>query len=533
MLSAAACVAVAFGSLAVTMTTARASQTNPAEDVYAFGDAPFYGSTGHVQLARPIVGIAPTATGLGYYEVATDGGIFSYGDARFFGSTGAIHLNKPIVGMAVTPSGNGYWLVATDGGIFSFGDAAFYGSTGAIHLNKPIVGMAPTPSGHGYWLVATDGGLFSFGDAAFYGSTGGIRLNRPIVGMARTPSGHGYWLVATDGGVFSFGDAAFHGSTGAIRLVQPIVAMARTASGNGYWMVARDGGIFGFGDAGFSGSMGHANLGPKSVIGMAATPSGRGYWLVATRPGAATSPPTPLPPPHPTSWTPRVGEKWQYQLTGTVDTTVNANVFDIDGFETPGSAVARLRNRGAHVVCYINSGAWEPDRPDEGAFPPNVLGNALDGWPDEKWLDISQVAVLKPIMAARFDICKAKGFDAVEPDNVDGYANSTGFPLLTGAQQITYNKMLAGLAHARGLKVGLKNDLDQVGSLVSSFDFAVNEQCFEYSECAALAPFIAAGKPVFNVEYNVAPATFCPQAVTRKFSSIYKHLALDPYRVGC
>ena len=60
----------------------------------------------------------------------------------------------PLVGMAATPDGKGYWLVASDGGIFTFGDAAFYGSTGAVILNKPIVGMAATPDGKGYWLVA-------------------------------------------------------------------------------------------------------------------------------------------------------------------------------------------------------------------------------------------------------------------------------------------------------------------------------------------------------------------------------------------
>ena len=82
------------------------------------------------------------------------------------------HLNKPIVGMAATPDGKGYWLVASDGGIFSYGDAAFYGSTGGMHLNKPIVGMAATPDGKGYWLVASDGGIFNYGDASF------LRLDR-------------------------------------------------------------------------------------------------------------------------------------------------------------------------------------------------------------------------------------------------------------------------------------------------------------------------------------------------------------------
>ena len=100
------------------------------------------------------------------------------------GSTSNVALNQPIVGMAATPSGNGYWLVATDGGIFAFGDAGFHGSTGNIALNQPIVGMAATTTGNGYWLVASDGGIFTFGDAAFFGSTGGIPLNQPVVGMA-------------------------------------------------------------------------------------------------------------------------------------------------------------------------------------------------------------------------------------------------------------------------------------------------------------------------------------------------------------
>jgi hypothetical protein len=164
--------------------------------------------------------------GEGYWLVASDGGIFNYGDASFYGSTGGIALAKPIVGMAATPDGKGYWLVASDGGIFAFGDAHFYGSTGGIALAKPVVGMAATPDGKGYWLVASDGGIFAFGDAAFHGSTGGIALAKPIVGMAATPDGKGYWLVASDGGIFAFGDAAFHGSTGGMPLNDPVVGMA-------------------------------------------------------------------------------------------------------------------------------------------------------------------------------------------------------------------------------------------------------------------------------------------------------------------
>jgi parallel beta-helix repeat protein len=223
-------------------------------NVFPFGDAGYYGSVAGTPLAKPIVGIAATTTGRGYWLVASDGGIFSIGDAGYFGSTGAIRLNRPIVGMTAGSGGLGYWLVASDGGIFSFGTAKFHGSTGAIHLNQPIVGMASGAGGAGYWLVASDGGIFSFGSAKFHGSTGAIHLTRPIVGMAAGPSGAGYWLVASDGGAFSFGSAKFHGSTGAIKLVQPIAGMAATPTGLGYWLGARDGGIFAFPDAHYFGS---------------------------------------------------------------------------------------------------------------------------------------------------------------------------------------------------------------------------------------------------------------------------------------
>jgi hypothetical protein len=235
--------------------------------IFAFGDAPFAGSTGALRLNQPIAGMAGTPTGNGYWLVASDGGIFAFGDARFAGSTGASHLNAPIVGMAATPTGNGYWLVASDGGIFAFGDARFAGSTGALRLNQPIVGMAATPTGNGYWLVARDGGIFAFGDARFAGSTGALRLNQPIVGMAGTPTGNGYWLVARDGGIFTFGDATFHGSTGGLHLNAPIVGMLGSSAGHGYRLVASDGGIFAFGDSGFAGSAGAIRLN-QPIVGM-------------------------------------------------------------------------------------------------------------------------------------------------------------------------------------------------------------------------------------------------------------------------
>jgi hypothetical protein len=193
-------------------------------------------STGSPRLATAVAVIglcaALLAFGSGVASAVTTG-VNAFGNATAFGAP--TQVNQPIVGMASTPDGHGYWLVAADGGIFTFGDASFFGSTGGIKLNKPVVGMASTPDGNGYWLVASDGGIFTFGDAGFYGSAGNIALNQPIVGMASTPDGHGYWLVASDGGIFTFGDAGFYGSAAGGPADQPTVGMAGTADGNGYW----------------------------------------------------------------------------------------------------------------------------------------------------------------------------------------------------------------------------------------------------------------------------------------------------------
>ncbi|HUI03538.1 MAG TPA: L,D-transpeptidase family protein [Acidimicrobiales bacterium] len=211
-----------------------------------------------------------------------------FGDAGSYGSLAGVRLDAPVVGMASTPSGKGYWMVGADGGIFPFGDAGALGSMGGRHLSAPVVGMAATPDGGGYWLVASDGGIFSYGDARFSGSMGGHRLNQPVVGMARTRDGGGYWLVAADGGVFSFGDAAYDGSLGALHLAAPIVAMAVSATGHGYWMTAADGGVFSFGDAPYLGSMGGQGL-LNPVAAMAPTPDGGGYWLLPSTAVASAS----------------------------------------------------------------------------------------------------------------------------------------------------------------------------------------------------------------------------------------------------
>ncbi|HWD56234.1 MAG TPA: hypothetical protein VG346_13995 [Acidimicrobiales bacterium] len=282
---------VASAVLPSAVPPAGASNTVPAYwlvasdgGIFAFGGAPFYGSTGAMALTRPVVGIASTPGGGGYWEVASDGGIFAYGNAPFEGSTGNIALNRPVVGMASTRDGGGYWLVASDGGIFSFGDAQFYGSTGNMHLNQPVVAMAATPDGGGYWLVAADGGIFAFGDAQFYGSTGSMVLNKPIVGMIADTHGAGYFLVASDGGIFSFGTAPFFGSLGGVPLRHPIVGAAVTPGDDGYWFTDSTGLVSNFGSANYYGSAPSPLSRP--VVGMAEAP-GNGDFVGGTYPPGA------------------------------------------------------------------------------------------------------------------------------------------------------------------------------------------------------------------------------------------------------
>jgi hypothetical protein len=230
-------------------------------------------------------------------------------------------------------------------------------------------------------------------------------------------------------------------------------------------------------------------------------------------------------------WTPGLGLTWQYQLQGATDTSVAAQVFDIDGFDTSASTVSLLHAQTKHVICYMDAGTWENWRPDAGLFPSTIKGRS-NGWPGEKWLDIRQTSVLIPLMTARAQVCASKGFDAIEWDNVDGAFNRTGFPI-TAAQQATYNKVLAQIAHTVGLSAILKNDVDQVSLLAPSFDAAINEECYLYNECGVYSAFTGAGKAVFHVEYSVSTSKFCPADKALKLSGIRKTEDLTAWVQTC
>jgi hypothetical protein len=221
-------------------------------------------------------------------------------------------------------------------------------------------------------------------------------------------------------------------------------------------------------------------------------------------------------------WQPRPeAAAWQWQLQGPIDTAVAAGVFDVDGFETSKATVRRLHGLGRRAICYLDVGSWESYRPDAASFPSAAIGNRYEGFPDERWLDVSRFRSFAPALERRFALCARKGFDAVEPDNLAGWENDTGFDL-DGADQLRFNRWVARQVHKRGMAVALKNDGAQAGELVASFDFAIVEECFQYGECGLYKPFVDRGKAVFEAEYELPPAQFCAAAEAIGFSAIRK-----------
>jgi hypothetical protein len=236
---------------------------------------------------------------------------------------------------------------------------------------------------------------------------------------------------------------------------------------------------------------------------------------------AAAAPPRPEP-----------DDRLQWQLGDLpADLTVDAEVYDLDLFETTRAEVARLHADGRYVVCYLSAGSWEPYRPDAGRYPEWIMGRPIDGFEDERWLDIRRLGVLMPLLEARLDRCRAKGFDGVEFDNVDGWTNRTGFPL-TRHDEFVFLRRLANEAKERGLSPGLKNALGLIPDLVGHFGWALNEQCVQYDECDRYEPFLDAGKAVFIVEYEGTRATICP-LVPERASASRKHLRLDAWVRRC
>lgn len=241
---------------------------------------------------------------------------------------------------------------------------------------------------------------------------------------------------------------------------------------------------------------------------------------------------------------PAVGTTWDYPL-GFSLTTSNANkttvFYPVDLENTSANTISALKSAGHTIICYFSAGSVEDYRSDAGDFPASAVGNTLDGWPDEKWLDIRDSTV-REIMTTRIQSAASKGCVGVDPDNIDGYTNNPGFPL-TEDDTVDYVRFLADTAHAAGLAYGLKNSGAIVDRVIDVAEWAINEECAEYEECADWAPFVAAGKPVFHVEYtedddatSVSASKLskaCAADGQAGFSTIIKHYSLDNWIVYC
>jgi hypothetical protein len=253
-----------------------------------------------------------------------------------------------------------------------------------------------------------------------------------------------------------------------------------------------------------------------------ATPS------VAGPPAAATA--------HAARWIPAPGTTYQIQYDGNYTDAVSADVYDVDGEDTPQKFIDQLHAEGRKVMCYVSVGTWENWRKDKNTFPKSVIGKPDGGWKGERWLDVRQTQILEPIMTKRLQMCKAKGFDGVDPDNMDGYENKTGFKI-SYAQQLAYNTFVATEAHTLGLTADEKGDNDQVADMSKVFDFAVTEECWKQGWCNEFSVYTARNALVIDVEYGVPTATFTSKACANvaKFgeNAILKHLNLNAWIVTC
>lgn len=272
-------------------------------------------------------------------------------------------------------------------------------------------------------------------------------------------------------------------------------------------------------------------LTPTATVFPTATP---GATAATTTAPTATTAPTSTPTPVAQAWwrpSPELPIAWHWQLGEDFvyprDVIPNVTVYDIDGELTSAATVAQLHALGPDikVICYFDAGVYEAYRSDAGAFPPEVIGNPDVGWEDSYWLDIRQIDILRPLMENRIkNWCKAKGFDAIEPDETEVWSNDSGFPI-TKAQNNAYNRMIAELGHQYGLSVGLKGNTTEAGELVGYFDWMLNEQCWEFAECDLIyASFIQNGKAAFNIEYSATPD--CEQANRWRINSARRDLDL-------
>ena len=274
-----------------------------------------------------------------------------------------------------------------------------------------------------------------------------------------------------------------------------------------------------------------------------------------------------------TIWIPPLDTRWQWQIQARANTFPDTNginidicrrpfhggpcvkpdVFDIDLY-VDGSitgawdgntvsddyiftrdAVQAIHASNRKVIAYITVGDAENWRADfqqmvdfDSACGGCFLGKPFSKvFPNEWYVNINndrgQADFMRKMVQARVDKAAASQFDSLEPDVDFAAGNVSGFRI-SDATQVAYNVSIAHIAHADGLSINLKSDVDEAldPQLIAAFDYVIDEQCFQYKQCENYAGFQAAGKSIFNAEYRVAVGKFCSKANAMNFNSIKK-----------
>jgi hypothetical protein len=221
----------------------------------------------------------------------------------------------------------------------------------------------------------------------------------------------------------------------------------------------------------------------------------------------------------------------QYQLTGTVDTSVDAELFVIDLFDAERAQVAELHAAGRLVMAYVSVGSLENWRDDVSRFPRSAVGMSLANYPEESWLD-PRDAQVRALMRARFERAVSKGFDGVFASTLGAYRANTGFPLGM-SDELESARFLAETAHGLSLSIGLSGDFELADALAHQFDWAIAIGCVMRGTCADLTALKSHGVPVFDLETTGDHTRACQEAARYGVPVTFKSERYDAARSGC
>lgn len=220
---------------------------------------------------------------------------------------------------------------------------------------------------------------------------------------------------------------------------------------------------------------------------------------------------------------------WHIQFSW-IQVAASREVYDVDLFDTERSKIQDLKSQGIVVICYFSAGTREDWRPDKNLFSDEVMGDALSDWEGENWIDVRNRKV-RQIMQSRIILAKYKWCDGIDPDNVNGHENATGFSL-TKNDLLHYNRFLVREAHVRGMMIWLKNSQSLIAEMGKKYDFFINESCYSFDECSAYES-IAKNKPILIMEYEEPNPVFCQNAKEHGFVLQYFSRALDTKSQKC